>query len=175
MGKLTLAMKKIVIMMLFLLGASSVSAALKTNDVAPTFSLRDGAGKDFYLSDIVSATAKEKVNGVIVSFFASWCVPCRQELPLINSLVDELKGKGIEVVLVNVKEDPGAINALLSELKVNKPVVLSDRYGRVSEKYQVRFLPTTFFIGSDGKIKDIIFGPIEGEKELRKSAGRLVN
>jgi len=168
-------MRKMVIIMLFLMSASSVSAALKTNDVAPAFSLPDSAGKDYYLNDILSATAKEKAGGVIVSFFASWCVPCRQELPLINSLVDELQEKGIKVVLVNVKEDPGSIIALLSELKVDKPLVLSDRYGRVSEMYQVRFFPTTFFIGRDGRIKDIIFGEIEGEKELRKSAGRLVH
>lgn len=170
-----MAMRKIVIIMLFLMCASSVSAALKTNDVAPNFSLPDTTGKDFNLSDIVSATAKEKASGVIVSFFASWCVPCRQELPVINSLVDELQLKGITVLLVNVKETPEAINALLSELKVDKPLVLSDRYGKVSEKYQVRFFPTTFFIGSDGRIKDIIFGPVEGANELRKSAGRLVN
>jgi thiol-disulfide isomerase/thioredoxin len=170
-----LTMRKIVIIMLFLMGASSVSAALKTNDVAPAFSLPDNTGKEYHLSDILSARANEKTGGVIVSFFASWCVPCRQELPLINSLVDELQGKGIKIVLINVKEDPGSIKALLSELGVDKPLVLSDFYGRVSEKYQVRFLPTTFFIGSDGRIKDIIFGGIEGEKELRKSAGRLVN
>ncbi len=148
-------------------------AALKVNDDAPAFSLPDSAGKVFSLSEVVGATRKEKIKGVIVSFFASWCVPCRQELPLINSMVDELKGKGIKVVFIDVKEDFTTINALLSELKVDKPVVLSDRVGRVSEKYQVRFFPTTFFIGADGKIKGTIFGEIQGEKELRESAMKL--
>ncbi len=149
-------------------------AALKVNDDAPSFSLRDNAGKDFNLSEVVGATRKERINGIIVSFFASWCVPCRQELPLIDSLVDELKGKGIKVVLINVKEDPAEINALLSELNVHKPMVLSDRYGKVSEQYQIRFMPATFFIGSDGKIKGIIFGGIRDEKELRDSAMKLM-
>jgi thiol-disulfide isomerase/thioredoxin len=158
---------------LVLLLSPPAFAALKVNDDAPAFTLRDSVGRDFYLSDVVGATRKEKVNGVIVSFFASWCVPCRQELPLINSLVDELKGKGIKVVLINVKEDFPTINALLAELKVDKPVVLSDRFGQVSEKYQVRFFPTTFFIGADGKIKGTIFGEIQGEKELRESAMKL--
>ncbi len=168
-------MRKIVIIILILMTSSTVSAALKTDDVAPTFSLPDSAGKDISLRDILGATEKGKTGGAVVSFFASWCVACRQELPLINTLVDELQKKGIKVVLVNVKETPEAIKVLLSELRVDKPLVLSDRFGSASEKYQVRFLPTTFFIGSDGRIKDIIFGEIESEKELRKSAGRLVH
>ncbi len=166
-------MRKMVIIMLFLMWASPVSAALKANDIAPAFSLPDSTGTDHSLNDIMSAAAKGPARGVIVSFFASWCVPCRHELSLINSLVDELREKGIKVVLINVKEDFSSVNALLSELGVDRPLVLSDRYGRVSEEYQVRFFPTTFFIGSDGRIKDIIFGEIEGAKELRKSAARL--
>ncbi len=158
---------------LILLLTPPAFAALKVNDDAPLFSLPDGAGKDFYLSQFVGAVRKEKINGVIVSFFASWCVPCRQELPLINSLNDELKAKGIKVVLISVKEDFTTINALLAELNVDKPVVLSDRFGQVSEQYQVRFFPTTFFIGADGKIKAAIFGEIQGAKELRESAMKL--
>lgn len=167
-------MKNLFIAILFVsMLASPALAALKPNEPAPTFSLRDSEGKDFYLSDVVGTKITEKVHGVLLSFFASWCVPCRNELPLINSLVDELKEKGIKVVLVDVKEDFDTIGALLSELKVDKPIVLSDQYGTVAEKYGVRFLPATFFIGADGKIKDIIFGEIQSEKELRDSASKL--
>ncbi len=155
------------------MGTSSAFAALKPNEPAPAFSLRDSQGRDFYLSDVAGPKSKGKLNGVILSFFASWCVPCRKELPLIDSLVDELKEKGINVVLVDVKEDFDTIGVLLSELKVDKPIVLSDRYGTVAEKYGVRFLPATFFIGADGKIKDVIFGEIQSEKELRDSASKL--
>jgi peroxiredoxin len=70
-------------------------------------------------------------------------------------------------------EDFDAVRGLLTELKVTKPLVLSDERGAVAEKYGVRFLPVTFFIGSDGKIKDVIYGEIEGEKELRERAGKL--
>ena len=167
--------KCILTLLLSLLFASSAAAALKLNDTAPTFSLRDIDGKDFYLSDFAGATKKEKGNGVILSFFASWCIGCRNELPLINSLVDELTVKGIKVVIVAVKEDFDTIGALLAELKVDKPVVLSDRYGKAGDTYQVRFLPTTFFIGADGRVKDIIFGEIKDKRELMASAGKLVN
>ena len=168
-------MKKIVIaVLLFFLFASSALAALKVNDIAPIFSLPDSEGKDFNLSDAVGVKRRETAKGIIVSFFASWCVPCRNELPLLNSLVDELRNTGITVILVNVKEDFGTVNALLTKLKVEKPIVLSDRDGKTSEKYQVRFLPTTFFIDTGGKVRAVIYGGINGEKELRESVQKLL-
>ena len=167
-------MKKIVIAVLLQFLLVSPAFALKAGDLAPAFSLPELGKKDFYLSDHVGATKKEDINGVIMSFFASWCVPCRNELPLIDSLVDELNDKGIKVVIVGFKEDFDEIGSLLAELKVHKPVVLCDRNGKVGEKYAVRFLPTTFFIGSDGRVKDVAFGEIKDEKELRDKAGKLL-
>jgi len=157
-----------------LLFATTAFAALKANDAAPIFSLRDVEGKDFNLGDHAGAARKEGGNGIILSFFASWCVACRNELPLINSVVDELKGKGIKVVIVDVKEDFNTIDSFLTGLKVDKAVVLSDLHGKIAELYGVRFLPVTFFIGADGTVKHIIFGEIDGAKELRKSAGKLL-
>jgi len=161
-------------MLLGCLLATSASAALKTNDEAPAFSLQDNIDRDISLSDVLRGKGREKIRGAILSFFASWCAPCRSELLLINSLTDELNGKGVKVVIIAYKEDFSVINELLSELKVDKPIVLSDRYGKVGEKYGVRFLPTTFFIGADGKVKDMIFGEINGEKELRDIAEKLL-
>jgi peroxiredoxin len=166
-------MKKIIIATLLQFLLVSSAFALKVNDLAPMFSLRDIKEKDFYLSDLVGATKKGTNNGVILSFFASWCAPCRNELTLINSLVDELKAKGIEIVIVGFKEDSDTVGSLLAELKVDKPVALCDQDGKVGEKYGVRFLPTTFFIGSDGRVKNVVFGEIKEERELREKAGKL--
>jgi cytochrome c biogenesis protein CcmG/thiol:disulfide interchange protein DsbE len=168
-------MKKIILTAVTLiLFASSSFAALKQNDPAPMFSVRDVEDKDFSLSDYVGPTRKAGGKGVILSFFASWCVACKNELPLINSVVDELKGKGIKVVIVDVKEEPNTIDVFLTALKVDKPIVLSDHSGAIAEKYGVRFLPVTFFIGADGRVKDVIYGEIENEKELRTIAGKLL-
>ena len=162
------------VLFLFFMLVSPVFAALKLNDAAPVFSLRDSTGRDVSLGSVLSSAAKGKKGGIIVSFFASWCVPCRQELPLLDSLAEELKEKGITIVLVDVKEDFDTINTLLAELKVNKPVVLSDRAGKTAENYQIRFLPTTFFINADGKVKDMIFGEIKDEAAVRKGVDTLV-
>lgn len=170
-----LIMKKIVhAVFLIFLFASPTLAALNLNESAPVFSLSDSSGNDFYLSDAVGAKRKKNGHGIVLSFFASWCVPCRNELPLLNSFVDELRNTGITVVLVDVKEDFGTVSALLTKLKVDKPIVLSDRDGKTSEKYQIRFLPTTFFIDAGGKVRDVIYGGINGEKELRESVQKLL-
>ncbi len=166
-------MKKLIIIMGVILLAAPAIAGIRVNESAPLFSVKDMEGKDFSLADVVGATKKESAQGVILSFFASWCMPCRNELPLINSLTDELNRKGIKVVIVNVKEDEKTIKALLGDLKVNKPLVLSDRNGKVSEKYGVLFLPVTFFVGADGKVKKVIYGEIENEKKLKESADAI--
>ncbi len=170
-------MKKTAIgLLLIFLSASHAFAALKANDTAPVFSLPDRGNREFSLAALVGAGRKEEinVNGIVLVFFASWCTACREELPVVNSVVDELSGKRIKVVIVGVKEDFEKIGALLNQLNVDKPIVLSDSRGKVAELYQVRFLPVTFFIGSDGKVKDVIFGEITDAAELRKSAAKLV-
>ncbi len=151
----------------------SSAFALKLDDPAPPFSLKDSEGKNFELSDFVGAAKKENSNGVILSFFASWCIACRNELPLFNSLADELQGEGIKIVVIGLKEDFDTIGSLLADLKVRMPIVLSDRDGKVAEKYGVRYLPTTFFIGSDGKVKGVVFGEIKNESELREKAKKI--
>jgi thiol-disulfide isomerase/thioredoxin len=168
-------MKKLILTIsLMFLFAPQAFAALKLNEPAPFFSLHDRVGKEFSLGDVVGAGAAKKGNGAIVSFFASWCVPCRHELPIMNSLTGELRSKGITVVLIDVKESIATVESLLKDLKVDQPVVLTDADGRASAKYEVRFLPTTFFIGADGRLKDVIYGGIDSAGQLRAGAEKLM-
>jgi peroxiredoxin len=159
--------------LLMLLFAPPAFAALKLHDTAPAFSLPDRENKEFSLTG-ACRESKNKDHGVVLSFFASWCLICRNELPILNSVVDELSIRGIKVVIVGVKEDFVKIEAFLKELKVDKPMVLSDREGTVTRMYQVRFLPTIFFIDCDGKVRDMIFGEVDDAEELRKSAAKLM-
>lgn len=150
------------------------SLALNINDPAPLFSLRDGNNKYFYLSDYVTPS-KKGVKGIILNFFASYCKPCKNELPVLNSLVDEFEKKGIKIVIVGYGEDFDKIKEMLNEIKVDKPIILSDVYSRIGAKYGVNGLPHTVIIGSDGKVKDIIRGELpEMEKNLRKRVNRAL-
>jgi thiol-disulfide isomerase/thioredoxin len=168
-------MKKLILIVLqILLFAPQASAALKLNEPAPLFSLQEVNGKNFSLGDVVGAGSTKKGNGVIVSFFASWCPPCRQELPIMNALVNEFRSKGIMIVLINVKEDLDTVKELLKELQVDQPIVLRDTDGKTGNKYELRFLPTTFFIGADGKLKDVIYGEIKNANAVQAGAEKLL-
>ncbi len=166
-------MKKIVLIVFMTFLFATPVSALKVNDAAPAFSLPDSTGKEFSLADIAGEGGKNG-KGVVLSFFASWCVPCRDELPLINSFVDELRREGLTVILVNVKENFKTIQTLLAELKVDKPVVVSDRDGKTADMFGVRFLPTTFFIGADGKVRDVVYGGIKDGRELQEHVQKLL-
>ncbi|MDO9289261.1 MAG: TlpA disulfide reductase family protein [Thermodesulfovibrionales bacterium] len=167
-------MKTITLSLCFVLLFVSVSLALNINDPAPLFSLRDGNNKYFHLSDYLTPS-KKGVKGIILNFFASYCKPCKNELPILNSLVDEFEKKGIKIVIVGYGEDFDKINEMLSKIKVDKPIILSDVYSRIGAKYGVNGLPHTVFIGSDGKIKDIIKGELPNiEKVLREKTGKLL-
>ncbi len=159
----------ILIVLLPALIVSSAFGAVRRHDSAPFFSIKDNAGNDFILSEYAGPNRTRSGHGLLLSFFASWCAPCRAELPLINSLVDDLQKKGITVVIIGVKENFGQISELLRELRVDKPLVLSDGKGKVSELYGVRFLPMTFLIGEDGTVKDVFYGEISNEQELTRS------
>jgi len=152
--------------------ATDLSFALSANDTAPPIALRDSSGTYFYLSDYTGPSAKKPAKGVIVNFFASTCDPCRKELPALNSLVDEFALKNIKVVIIGYKEGFDAFMGMLEDLKVDKPLILSDPYGKAGKEYGVYGLPMTVFIGADGKVKEIVRGELTG-KALKEKAAKL--
>ncbi len=167
-------MRKILIA-LFVLAFVSTASALEVNNDAPLFSLRDKEGEFFHLSDNVGPKKKGNLKGIILNFFSSTCAPCKRELPILNSLTDEFAKKKIKIVIVGYQEDVDKVMEFLELLKVDKPLILADPHGWVGRKYSVKGLPMTFFIGSDGKIKEIIPGELpDFEKALREKAGKLL-
>lgn len=165
---------RIITILFTVLSLSAPVAALEVNDPAPPISLRDSNNAFFYLSNYIGRNKKEPVKGVIVNFFSSTCVPCKNELPVLNSLVDEFEKKGIRVVIIGYKENFDGFSDLLEGLKVDKPIILADPYGKTGEKYGVYGLPMTILIGSDGKVKYIIKGELPNiDKVLIEKTGRL--
>ena len=153
----------------------SPAFSLQINDPAPFFSLHDSTDSDFFMSSYIGKMRTQPVKGIIINFFASYCKPCRHELPVLNSLVEELKKKGIEVVIIGFDEDFDHVLRLLDEIGVDKPIILADMYGKVGEKYGVRYLPTTFFLDADGRVKYIIRGELpDFEKVIRQQVEKLL-
>jgi peroxiredoxin len=117
----------------------------KLNDTSPrpNFTLPDPSGKKVSLEDF-------RGKLVMLNFWASWCVPCRDEMPAMERLYQEFRNKGFVVLGVNVRDKRDDAMALLTELGVTYPVVF-DPPGRWMLAYGAWGLPNTYLIGPDGR------------------------
>jgi peroxiredoxin len=111
---------------------------------APEFSLPDLAGKKVQLKALRGSL-------VFLNFFATWCDPCREEMPGMERLFRAHKDKGFVVLAVNMQESAKTVRPFVQELKLTFPIAL-DAEGTVSREYGVRALPVSFLIGRDGRI-----------------------
>jgi thiol-disulfide isomerase/thioredoxin len=114
-------------------------------------------------------------NLVLLNFWASWCPPCIEEMPSMQTLYDELSGSGFEIVAVNVQEDPDTVQSFIDEHGFDFPVLL-DRTGQTAQKYAVRGLPTSYILDADGRIlaRKVGFHEWDGSDTL-ETFGKLSN
>lgn len=129
---------------------------------APDFALRTTDGSVVKLSDL-----RGKV--VWVNFWATWCVPCKQELPEIQQIYEEKKSQGLEVLEVNWEETSAAAKAYFAERNLPMPVLL-DSSSSVFNQYRLQGLPDHFFIGRDGDVAALYFGQLSADKMRQKLA-----
>jgi cytochrome c biogenesis protein CcmG, thiol:disulfide interchange protein DsbE len=112
-------------------------------------------------------------KGLIVNFFASWCDPCRDEMPLINELASRGLKEGYSVLGIAVEDTRAAVTEYVKESKLVFPIAL-DLNSTVKRSYRIFGPPATFFIDGQGTIRDIVLGPITAERarEALKKMGR---
>ncbi len=120
---------------------------------APDFALPALDGTPRRLSDLHG-------RPVLLNFFATWCVPCRVELPEFERAAERYRDRGLVVLLVDVQEEPEAVAAFVRDLGLRSPVVL-DRTGEVAARYRVQGLPSSFFVGRDGLIRVTRLGVLD--------------
>ncbi|MFA4982022.1 MAG: TlpA disulfide reductase family protein [Candidatus Omnitrophota bacterium] len=134
---------------LFLVGACSKSGAMEVGEVAPDFTINDAEGKPVTLSEF-----KGKV--IILDFFASWCPPCRMEIPDFIALQKTYASQGFTMVGVSLV-DKNETAKFVSQQNINYPVAVDD--GKASDSYgPIRSIPTTFLIDKDFKIAKVFIG-----------------
>ena len=128
--------------------------------LAPEFTLKTLDGKEVSLKDF-----KGKV--VLLNFWATWCPPCKEELPLFEEVYQKYKDKGFVILAINT--DPENLQDFLkkSNIKITFPILIGE--DRLLELYPVRGLPTSFLIDREGKIVKVRLGTYrELEEDIRK-------
>ncbi|MFE6169451.1 peroxiredoxin family protein [Viridibacillus arvi] len=140
----------------------ALNYGLKINDVAPDFQLKNLAGEQVKLSDY-------RGQKVLLNFWASWCPPCKEEMPYMQKYYEEYGEKSDMVILaVNMtrveKGSKEKIGQFVEKYKITFPVLLDDEDGKVMKFYDVRLFPTTYIINSEGVITQTVRMSLDDKK-----------
>jgi thiol-disulfide isomerase/thioredoxin len=122
--------------------------------------LRDAEGRVVDLADF-------RGKLVFLNFWATWCVPCRREMPAMERLHRAYRGRGLTVVAVNFKESPREVKPFMEQMGLTFPAAL-DPDGAVTRSFGVRALPVTYLVDRDGKI----LWKAQGRREWDSPQGR---
>ena len=152
-----------------LLAAAAGAQELKpwAGGATPPLALADLEGKPHRLEAYLGKV-------VLVNFWATWCEPCRDEMPSIGKLRDSLAGRPFVVLAVNLAESEARIRSFIERVPMNFPVLL-DRDTAAAKAWQARILPASYLIGPDGRIRYSVLGEIDwaDERARRAVAGLL--
>ena len=129
--------------------------------LAPDFELNTPAGESIKLSDL-------RGQAVLVNLWATWCPPCRAEMQSIEKVYSQYKDRGFAVLAVNMtyQDDPFAVVPFINEQGLTFPILL-DETSEMANAYQLRSLPSSYFIGRDGIIHEVVIGGPMAEALLR--------
>ncbi len=137
--------------------AGAADLKLWTGGPTPVLALKDLDGRVRQLSDY-------RGRVILVNFWATWCAPCRDEMPSIQALKEKLAGKPFAVLAVNLDEPEPRIRKFLSQVKVDFTILL-DSEKRAAKAWNARILPASYIIGPDGRVRYTLVGEINWANE----------
>jgi peroxiredoxin len=126
--------------------------AIQIGQTLPDFTLPNPAGTDVTLSQ---SLAQNKI--VVINFWASWCAPCRIEMPSFEKMYQSKKDRGLLILAVNEDEERAKMDEYLQQKPVSFPVLV-DRNSELMKQFGVQALPTTIVVGEDGKVQMVYQG-----------------
>lgn len=133
--------------------------------MAPDFALRNAAGGNLRLKE-------QRGQVVMLNFWATWCGPCREEMPQLNRLYEKYRDAGFTLLGVNIDDDARNARAMATRLGLQFPV-LFDTEKKVSRLYDLETMPSTVLIDRDGRLRFVHLGYKDGyeakyEKQIRE-------
>ncbi len=138
-----------------MVAAAGRPASVERDQLAPLFDLPTITGQHMALGDTAG-------DVVLVNFWATWCAPCREEMPVIEAAQQKYGPRGFKVLSVNVQEPSGVVTDYIREVGVTFPILL-DQEGSVTRSYRVQTLPRNFFLARDGRVVRIHPGELTPE------------
>lgn len=166
MRNVSILMRVVMIAALLGLVASPVQSS-EVSGPAPDFTLKSNQGKNLKLSE-------HRGEVILLNFWASWCGPCRQEMPELEKLQARYQDYGFTILGVNVEEDSSKADGVLRKTPVSFPI-LYDTSNKVSKVYDVRAMPSTVMIDRDGNMRYLHKGYVPGdEAEYAKWIKKLI-
>lgn len=166
MKKLTLFKFLLVSLMVFSFSVAQAKS-VKVSGKAPNFTLKSLSGKNVKLSEF-------RGQVVMINFWASWCGPCRQEMPLLEKIYKKYKRLGFTLLGVNVEEDSRAAKNWLKDVTTSFPILL-DNTNKVSKLYKVSAMPTTVLIDRNGNMRFLHKGYKPGyENDYKREVKKLI-
>jgi cytochrome c biogenesis protein CcmG, thiol:disulfide interchange protein DsbE len=124
------------------------SAGHRVGDLAHDFTLKDLDNQKHTLKDL---RGKQVVQ---VVFWATWCVPCLQEIPTLRTIQEKYRDRGVQIlgIVVDMNQTKDGVRAAARDMKINYPLLWDDG-GEVQQRYEVEYIPQNFLIGKDGVIR----------------------
>ncbi len=141
---------RIILLVLSIFMGSSLASSGLTGQTAPDFVLKSSTGENLRLSEY-------RGDVVMINFWATWCGPCRQEMPLLDELYGRYQRVGFSLLGVNIDDDSRRAMAMVKELGVRFPV-LFDEEKKVSKLYEVEAMPMTILLDREGTVRHIHYG-----------------
>jgi peroxiredoxin len=145
--------------------SSGAGAAVTPSAGAPDFTLPSLDGPNLRLQE-------QRGRVVMINFWATWCGPCRVEMPHLSKLYEKYRGSGFTVLAVNIDEDPHKAASLAKQLGMRFPVLL-DTEKKVSRLYDLSTMPSTVLVDRDGRVRYVHRGYRDGyedtyDKQIRE-------
>jgi cytochrome c biogenesis protein CcmG, thiol:disulfide interchange protein DsbE len=166
MKNLTDLLQRMLVLCLLAMPASLATATVPEGEPAPNFQLPGVRPSD---AAITLSELRGKV--VYVDFWASWCLPCLRSLPQINTLYEQYREQGFEVVAITIDDPIEDAHEFLEDLEVPLAYhVVADQTAEIMDLYGVAGMPTSFLIDREGVVRKVHLGFREGDTDLLEDA-----
>ncbi len=145
---------------------TTIAQGNQVGNLAPSFQLNNLDGKSVSLSDL-------RGKPILLNFWATWCPPCRLEMPYLQQIYDSWSAKGLVLLEIDIGESSAIIEKFLADNNLSLPVLL-DIDKKVALTYGIAAIPTTFFIDKNGVIQEKVIGAFPSQAAIEQSLSKII-